>query len=57
MDNLIENWQVDNITSTSSDHSVIKATLRIRALLKRQKLKKKRIGTNLEIMRLEISFI
>ena len=37
---IIENFQVDNVTATSSDHSDIKTTLRVRASLKKQKLKK-----------------
>ena len=41
MNALIENYQVDNATATSSDNSAIKNTLRIRVPLKRQNLKKK----------------
>ena len=41
MNALIENCQVDNVTATSNDHSAIKTTFRIRAPLKKQKLKKK----------------
>ena len=40
MNALIENFQVDNVTATSSDQSAIKTTLRVRAPLKKQKVKK-----------------